>query len=166
MRSKRFIHLSLLLAALWFSFALSGAALAQAQTVTTSDIITIDRIEPVPCAADGAGENVHITGTVRVDYSMTTYPNGSVRIVDSYRVESVTGVGLTTGTQYIGRGRTVSRFRGFVDSYPFRSRFVNVFKLIGKGRAPDLRVYYETLTIVDRNGNTRVDRETIRITCE
>jgi hypothetical protein len=78
-------------------------AYAAAQTFTVVEKNTFDETVFVPCAADGEGEEVDLTGTANIVGHVTIDDagGGHVALIENFH-ES--GTGLTTGDKYEGAG--------------------------------------------------------------
>lgn len=131
---------------------------------TTVQYIQISEVTTVPCAVNGAGENVAYGGTLRV--TMRTTVLGPLTLVqEAYDVVSITGVGLTTGTHYIGTGTTRSAYWTRTGGNSV-STLWNVFNMIGEGPAPDLRVRALLVTRLNANGEVTHYKERVSVTCQ
>lgn len=131
---------------------------------TTVQYIEISEVTTVPCAANGAGENVAYGGTLRV--TMRTTVLGPLTLVQEiYDVVSVTGIGLTTGTHYIGTGTTRSAYWTRTGGNSV-SMLWNVFNMIGEGPAPDLQVRALLVTRLNANGEVTHYKERVSVTCQ
>jgi len=158
---KRLLVLVLvLLAALLTTNAAFASGFA---SQTTVNYIEISDVTLVPCAANGAGEYVAYGGTLRV--TMRTTVLGPLTLVqEAYDVVSVTGIGLTTGTRYVGSGTTRSAYWTRTGGNSV-STLWNVFNMIGEGPAPDLRVRALLITRFNANGEVTHYKERVNVTC-
>jgi hypothetical protein len=77
-----------------------SAAYAAAETFTDVQKIPVDRTEFFRCAADGAGEFVHITGQLNVISKFIEDNAGGSHALVHFNYQGVSGTGLTTGDQY------------------------------------------------------------------
>lgn len=161
MNHKRLLVLVLvLLAALLTTNAAFASGFA---SQTTVNYIEISDVTLVPCAANGAGEYVAYGGTLRV--TMRTTVLGPLTLVqEAYDVVSVTGIGLTTGTRYVGSGTTRSAYWTRTGGNSV-STLWNVFNMIGEGPAPDLRVRALLITRFNANGEVTHYKERVNVTC-
>jgi hypothetical protein len=130
---------------------------------TSVQYIEISEVTHVPCAANGAGEYVAYGGTIRVTMR-TTVVGPFTLIQEAYDVVSVTGIGLTTGTRYVGSGTTRSAYWTRTGGNSV-STLWNIFNMIGEGRAPDLRVRALLVTRLDANGEVVRYKERVNVTC-
>src|SRR3712207_4044252 len=146
-----------LLPALAFASALALAGLslprtaaAQAETSNTN-VKTRDFVfgDFVPCANNGEGEVVVVTGTLHDIIHFAV--NDSHAAIDTFVSFHGTGVGLTSGDTYrlndTGHSTVNFQLDGFTDT----ETFVTNHNLIGQGRAPNLR--FRQLTHITINNN-------------
>lgn len=104
--------------------------LAAAETFTVSQSIPIDLLLFVPCVAGGAGEWVHLTGSLHDLLHATIDARGDFHFTEQENPQGVYGTGLTTGVEYQGTG--VSRFH-VNGQVGFTAAAVDNFKIIGQG---------------------------------
>jgi hypothetical protein len=159
-RKKLFVLAFVLMLALLTTNATFASGFA---SQTTVQYIEISDVTNVPCAANGAGEYVGYGGTIRV--TMRTTVLGPFTLVqEAYDVISITGIGMTTGTHYIGSGTTRSAYWTRTGRNSV-STLWNVFNMIGEGPAPDLRVRALLVTRFNANGEVTHYTERVNITC-
>jgi hypothetical protein len=113
---------------------------------------------------EGCGEAIHLTGTLLAEFSLTESSSGNVEVGFHFNPQGITGVGLTTGATYHATGETLGtttiRAEGGISD-----TFVNNFKIIGEGRAPN---FLETDVIhltVNANGEVTASVEQSMIRC-
>ena len=116
----------------------TGIGYGQAITDTLSFTEPLDRYVYVDCAAGGAGEFVHLTGTIHSLFHVTEDPNGGLLLEYVNQPQGVVGVGMTTGDKYQGTGisRDIERISGF--SYGNVYTDVINFRIIGSGPGNNL----------------------------
>jgi hypothetical protein len=112
---------------------------------------------------EGCGEAIHLSGTLLAMFSFTETPSGNVEVGFHFNPQGITGVGLTSGATYHATGETlgtttIKATGGISDT------FVNNFKIIGEGSAPN---YLQTDVIhltVNAKGvvTATVEKSTIR----
>jgi hypothetical protein len=56
------------------------------------------------CGNGGAGEDVHLTGPLKIVFHVTLDGSGGAHVVEVHNPQGVSGTGLTTGTMYRGVG--------------------------------------------------------------
>jgi hypothetical protein len=103
----------------------------------------------IPCAADGAGETVDLSGTLHVVLHMTTDGHGGVHIREHFNPQGVSGYGQTTGGKYQATGVTVEQLNATIG---VQSTFINNFRVIGPGRGNDFIVHENFHVTVNANG--------------
>lgn len=112
---------------------------------------------------EGCGEAIQLSGTLLTEFSFTETSSGNVEVGFHFNPQGITGVGLTSGATYHATGETlgtttINAKGGISDT------FVNNFKIIGEGSAPN---FLETDIIhltVNANGvvTATVDQSMIR----
>jgi hypothetical protein len=113
---------------------------------------------------EACGEAIQLSGTLLTEFSFTETSGGNVEIGFHFSPQGITGVGLTSGATYHATGETLGTTTirangGFSDT------FVNNFKIIGEGSAPN---FLETDVIhltVDANGEVTASVEHSMIRC-
>ncbi len=112
---------------------------------------------------EGCGEAIQLSGTLLTEFSFTETSSGNVEVGFHFNPQGITGVGLTSGATYHATGETLGtttiRANGGISD-----TFVNNFKIIGEGSAPN---FLETDVIhltVNANGvvTATVDQSMIR----
>ena len=119
----------------------------------------------VPCAANGEGEAVSLSGVTHVTVSSLQTPSGALHLSTLVNPQGVTGVGAKTGTLYHGVGvtRVSTTLEPGATTADFS--FVNVFQFIGVGVGNDLRVRQRIHIVIGPNGTVSVSIERFRVTC-
>jgi len=125
----------------------------QDQVVQATTVVPISIDVFVPCALNGAGETVSLSGELHTLFFFTHDGTGSLHVVVENNPQGVSGTGLTSGDKYQGTGVTRSDFYVGLPSFtPFIETFVNNFRIIGEGTGNNLLIH-ETLHItVNANG--------------
>ena len=113
---------------------------------------------------EACGEAIHLSGTLLAEFSFTETSSGNVEIGFHFNPQGITGVGLTSGATYHATGETLGtttiRATGGISD-----TFVNNFKIIGDGSAPN---FLETDVIhvtVNANGVVTATVEKSMIRC-
>lgn len=122
-------------------------------TVAFTDIVTFptDLYVFVPCAADGAGEVVHLSGDLHYQYHVTINDN-HVSGRDATHPQGLSGEGLTTGDQYQGTGITESTYGGSLVNGQYSTTYINNFRIIGQGPGNNLLMHSTVHMTVNANG--------------
>ena len=113
---------------------------------------------------EACGEAIHLSGTLLAVFSFTESSSGNVQVGFHFNPQGITGTGLTTGATYhatgVTRGTTTTTAKGGISD-----TFVNSFKIIGDGSAPN---FLETDVIhvtVNANGDVTASVEQSIIRC-
>jgi hypothetical protein len=85
---------------------------------------------------EACSEAIHLSGTLLAEFSFTESSGGNVEIGFHFNPQGITGVGLTSGASYhatgVTLGTTTIKAKGGISD-----TFVNNFKIIGEGSAPN-----------------------------
>jgi hypothetical protein len=146
------------------AIALAGAAGARAQatTVTTNEQVPITLFAFVPCANDGAGELVELTGTLHLLSHVTIDAQGGLHVKQHAQPQGVSGIGLTTGDRYQGTGVTQSQFNA---TAAVEETFINNFRIIGQGPDNNFLVHSTFHVTVNANGEVTTVVDNFSIEC-
>jgi hypothetical protein len=112
---------------------------------------------------EGCGEAIHLNGTLLGQFSSTESSSGNVLIGFHFNPQGITGVGLTSGATYhatgVTRGTTTIKANGGISE-----SFVNSFKIIGEGSAPNFLEMDVVHLTVNANGvvTANIEQSTIR----
>jgi hypothetical protein len=113
---------------------------------------------------EACGEAIHLNGTLLAEFSSTESSGGNIEVGFHFNPQGITGVGLTSGATYhatgVTLGTTTTRANGGISD-----TFVNSFKIIGEGSAPN---FLETDVIhltVNANGVVTATVEQSMIRC-
>lgn len=139
------------------------AAGAEAITFTSNERVPITLFVFVPCANDGTGELVELTGTLHVLTHVTIDDRGGLHVKTHFQPQGVSGVGLTTGDKYQGTGVTQQRFNataGITDT------FVNNFRIVGQGPGNNFLVHQNVHITITPNGDVTAAVDNFRVECK
>jgi hypothetical protein len=136
-------------------------AVTSASATATTEKIPFDI---VLAPEEACGEAIHLSGTLLAQFSFTETSGGNVETGFHFNPQGITGVGLTSGATYhatgVTRGTTTIKAKGGISD-----TFVNSFKIIGEGSAPN---FLETDVIhltVNANGDVTASVEKSMIRC-
>ena len=108
-------------------------AISSASAMAVTEKIPFDF---VLAPEEGCGEAIQLSGTLLAHFSLTETSSGNVEVGFHFNPQGITGVGLTSGATYhatgVTRGTTTTRAKGGISD-----TFVNSFKIIGEGTAPN-----------------------------
>jgi hypothetical protein len=128
-----------------------GVAQAQAKatTVIANVRVPIDLYVYVPCAAQGAGEYVLLTGPLHILFTTTIDDQGGYHSKFQNQPQGISGTGFTTGDKYQATGETQGTFNGKIG---YETTYVNNFKIIGQGPGNNFLIHETFHVTVNPNG--------------
>ena len=141
----------LVLAAALSSFLVANASSAGVLVNTAEPF---EQVVAVPCAVDGLGESVQLTGFLHVLVTATFDKNGVLHATTHFQPMGVAGTGLTTGDVYRATGITRDQANGL--DIPFEATFVNNFRIIGPGTGNNLLIHEVAHVTVNAVGEVTV----------
>lgn len=141
----------------------ASAARAQATTVTTNEFVPVTVLAFVPCANDGAGELVILTGTLHVLSHVTIDDQGGLHVKQHFQPQGISGTGLTTGDTYHGTGVTQSEFDATAG---VEQTSINNFRIIGQGPNNNLLVHSTSHVTVTPNGDVTTVVDNFSVECQ
>src|SRR6266516_5637893 len=113
---------------------------------------------------EACGEAIHLNGTLLAVFSFTETSGGNVEVGFHFNPQGITGVGLTSGATYHATGETLgtttTRANGGISD-----TFVNNFKIIGEGSAPNFLETDVMHLTVNANGVVTATVEQSMIRC-
>lgn len=157
---KRTLAISLL--AMTTALAGATAAGAAATTVTTNEQVPVTVFAFVPCANDGAGELVVLTGTLHVLTHVTIDDQGGLHVRQHFQPQGISGAGLTTGDTYRGTGVTQTEFNATAGT---EQTSINNFRIIGQGPENNLLVHSTFHVTVTPNGDVTTVADNASVEC-
>ena len=98
--------------------------------VQTNIKVPVDIGVFIPCAADGAGELVFLTGNLHVLLRFTVDQGGGIHVASHFQPQGISGDGQTTGIKYQGTGVTQDEFNAKIG---VEETFINNFRIVGQG---------------------------------
>ena len=136
--------------ALTVLFALTvSPAMAEATTYRENYKIPLNMYVWIPCAADGAGEWVALSGRLHVLFHYTFDGNGGFHYKAHYQPQGISGLGQTTGDKYQGTGVTQYQDNGKVG---YEYTYVNNFRIIGQGPGNNYLIHNNFHYTINANG--------------
>lgn len=158
---RRVAAVALLLASLFAVTA--GSASAQAAPTTTILRVPLDISYFLPCANNGAGEIVNVSGTFMMVFHTSSDPTLGTHTTLVEVQQHVAGIGETTGDRYVS---TFVNFFNFNDSGALTSTQQVVFRITGPGPGNDALIRIVNHATVNPDGTITVAFDTITIECE
>ena len=141
-------------------------AMARAVAFTIVDTSPYSAATFVPCANDGAGEFVLLSGTLHSLYHLTLLPSGSILLKVKDSPQKMSGVGLTTGDIYQGNGVTQDLMFTAAGGFPYATTYVNNFLIIGQGPGNNYMVQILAHLTLNADGTTTVDLDKPSVECK
>jgi hypothetical protein len=162
---RRAIRVALLMGL--FLLSTTGSALAEAETFTDNEKVSVDPAAVfVSCAAGGEGEVVDLSGTLHILSHTTVTPSGDVFIKFHFQPQGVKGVGQTTGDVYQGTGVTQGQTLLQADGLPFTDTLTNNFRIIGPGPGNNYLEHFTIHVTINENGELTAEVSNISIVCK
>jgi hypothetical protein len=140
-------------AVLAFGFIIVPLAQAAGPVVITNTNIPITNTVVVPCANNGQGDTIQLSGTLHELILVTLDNNGGFLLHITTNAQDLTGVSQTTGVVYhsgVGDSVTINGKVGFVQT------FANSFILVGQGTAAKLMSEFDGHLTVNPDGTVTV----------
>jgi hypothetical protein len=120
-----------------FSIDATRSVYAAAGTITSVQEVPIDFTQFVPCANNGQGEYVHVTGTEHVVVKLTSSNGEDYLFHRTINPHGATGTGLTTGDKYqftgVSQLTDLFRYSELQQSGQLVFTGVSRFQVIGEG---------------------------------
>ncbi len=144
------------------SLAVVGSAHSAVQ-VNSKDPIQLQVF--VPCANNGAGELVDLSGDLHTLISATINGNKASGSED-FQPQGINGVGETTGAKYHAVGGTRTSFDVSLQNGQGNQTFVNTFDIIGQGPGNNLKVQEVAHVTFNADGTITVLFDKLSVTCK
>jgi len=119
----------------------------------------------VPCANNGTGEVVSLTGPLHILITYTLNGN-RVRGKTHFQPQGLSGSGLITGEIYRGVGVTQSEFSGSLQNGQFNQTYVNNFRIIGRGTGNNYSVHENFHLAINANGEVSSYHDNFSADCK
>ena len=132
---------------------------------TTSEKINTDILVFIPCADEGAGEYVQLSGILHVVTSVTINGN-NVRGKTHFQPQGISGVGMVTGDKYNATGVTQDEFKGSLVNGKYEETFVNNFRIIGQGSGNNFLIHEIFHVTINANGEVTTVFDKIKSDCK
>jgi hypothetical protein len=148
-------------------FSLAGfLAVAPARAaVEENDKLPIELVIDIPCANDGAGETVTLTGNLHI--VMTAVINGNkVQGKYHFQPQGVSGYGSITGDRYQATGVTQGQFKASMQNGQAHVTSENNFRIIGQGPGNNFLVHENLHLTINANGDVTTAVDHLGIDCK
>jgi hypothetical protein len=120
----------------------------------------------IPCAYGGLGEDVLISGNVRVAVNVFIDANGGFHVTDRAGPQGGTAVGQTTGDIYRTAGGEHTSIHESFTGLPFSFNRVINSSFIGPGPGNNFSIRIRLHTTINANGDVTVDFLNINEECK
>jgi hypothetical protein len=118
----------------------------------------------VPCANNGAGEVIQVSGPLHVLIAQTVSNSGNFHLKLHFQPQGISGVGLTTGDKYQATGVTQEEVN--FNQLPITDTFVNNFRMIGQGPGNNLLVHENFHITINANGDLTSFHDNFSFECK
>lgn len=135
-------------------------AFTQAIVIKSNDKVDVIFGAFVPCS----GEFLTLEGRLHFTDHIT-FNDNNYNFKSHAQPMNLMGVG-TQGNKYVGTGVTKSGDTGSWDGFPWNYTYVNNFRMIGQGQAPNYMVHETRHVTVNANGELTSFVDNYRVTCE
>lgn len=134
---------------------------APANVSSSEEVVPYDRTLFVPCGNGGAGEEVSLTGSLKI-VEHIVYNNHGFTFNYHVIAQGITGVGLSTGEQYQASGGNKGTITGeFGEDGQYTRVFMEQLRIIGQNSV--FKVVYKTKITITPDGKitTSIEDETV-----
>jgi len=115
----------------------------------------------IPCANGGAGEDVSLTGTVKI-VRQETYNNQRFTSTLHVHTEGITGVGLSTGDIFTAIGASQSAVTGTIEyGGPYSATYTQQMRFARQGISFVVKYKFHVTITSDGEISTRIDEEKV-----
>jgi hypothetical protein len=125
----------------------------------------VDEVFFVPCANDGAGETVVMSGNIHF-VAHFTFNDNTVSGMFFANSVNFSGTGQVTGDHYRRTGVSTSVFSESQQGSSFTTTSAFSFQLVGQGAGNNLVVHTLFHVTINAQGDTTVSLETLRADCK
>ena len=136
----------------------TGAAVSRSEELVPYDLTLF-----VPCGNDGAGEEVALTGSLKI-VEKTVYNNHGFTLNYQVLTQGVTGVGLSSGETFQASGGNKGTITGeFGEEGRYSRLFIQQLKIIGQHSV--FKVVYKTKVTITPNGKITTSIQDESVDC-
>jgi hypothetical protein len=163
MKSCRSLPLRIVGWMLGFGLVPVAPVLGQAINSRSVIVTPVQMTVPVPCALNGLGENVFLSGQIRSVIQVTEDARGVVHYTHHLFPDQVRGLGQTSGVAYKGvgmhyhsgewlHGDPNDRVNNPLPSPPYHLHYIQNFWIIGQGPGNNFLLHINWHVTVNANG--------------
>jgi hypothetical protein len=145
--------------------ALVGASAARSEVIVNDSIPLTGFTVFIPCANNGAGEDVILNGDLHVLITFTINGN-NFSGKDHFQPQGLSGFGTVTGDKYQGTGVTQDQFKGSFQNGQSEQSFINNFRMIGQGPGNNFLVHENFHLTFNANGDVTAVHDNFSIDCK
>jgi len=116
----------------------------------------------IPCAADGAGELVFLTGNLHALVRFTMDQAGGIHAAAHFQPQGISGVGQTTGAKYQATGVTQDEFNA---KRGIQETFINNFRIVGQGPGNNFLIHETFHITFNANGVASASVDNFSVDC-
>jgi len=116
----------------------------------------------IPCAADGAGEVVFLTGNLHVLLRFTMDQAGGIHATSHFQPQGISGNGQTTGDKYQGTCVTQDEFNAKVG---VEETLINNFRIVGQGPGNNVLIHENIHITFNANGVPTASVDNFSVDC-
>lgn len=124
------------------------------------ETVPYERIVFVPCANNGAGEEVQLTGTV-INVDRIIYNNHGFTLTYHTNPKGMSGTGLTTGDKYAASGGTQGTITGAFENNQFTGGYIEQLRIVGQGGTFIVNYRFHVTVIGDGTFTTSISDEKV-----
>jgi hypothetical protein len=138
-------------------------AYAKATTFTMNFSEETDVYVYIPCALDGAGEDVYLSGPLHMLFTTIIADSGAFVSRNLFQPQGITGTGASSGDRYQATGETQDMATGRVG---YETTYVNNFKIIGQGSGNNYMVHENVHMTVTPDGTLTAYVDNFSVECQ
>ena len=139
----------------------------QASVFSQNFVFPVTEFVYVPCAADGAGEIVQLSGELHDTYHVTISSAGQLSLKFHDNTQGLSGVGQTTGAAYNASNVLQGMLHeSVVTGFPVNDTFVNNLHVIGNGQGRNFNLHETRHLTVNADGTLTSSRDKFTVDCE
>ena len=135
------------------------------ETTTRIIRVPLDITFFLPCANGGAGEIIHLSGTIMSVYHVTIGEPGGTHVQSLEVTQRVSGVGETTGDRYVSTFVNLFNYNDQSGEPPITSTQEVVFRITGPGPGNDALLRIRNHSTINANGTITVAFDTFTAEC-
>ena len=136
---------------------------SSADVTSSEELIPYDQILFVPCAAGGLGEEVALSGSLKI-VEQIVYNNHGFTLNYHVIAQGITGVGLSTGEKFQSSGGIKSTITGeFGEDGQYSRVFTQQLRIVGQNTV--FKVVYKTKITVTPDGKITTTIQDENIDC-